>query len=118
MQFSFSELNAIIKLINESKVKNCNIHCEVVNMCPFTMPREILVSGIPSSCTDGYIEAYVEQATGMKRDADFSLAQHFGTSLLFILKRSYDMQGNLHFIQGTYSHVNKKASQPDMMHVV
>ncbi|KAL5471194.1 hypothetical protein EMCRGX_G029281 [Ephydatia muelleri] len=86
------ELNAIIKLINKSKVKNCNIHCEVVNMCPFKMPREILVSGIPSGCAVGYIEAYVKQATGMNPDTDFTLTQHFGTSMLIMLKKSYNMQ--------------------------
>ena len=98
MQFYFSELNAMIKVINKSKMKNCNIHSEVVNMCPFTMPREILVSGIPSGCTFGYIEAYVEQATGMKPDADFTLTQHFDSSLLIMLKKCYNMQGNLDFM--------------------
>ena len=98
MQFSFSDLNAMIKVINKSKMKNCNIHSEVVNLCPFTMPREILVSGIPSGCTFGYIEAYVEQATGMKPAADFTLTQHFDSSLLIMLKKCYNMQGNLNFM--------------------
>ena len=98
IQFLFSELNAVIQAINGSKVKNCNINCEVVNMCehlPFTTPREILVSGIPSGFTVGYVEAYVEQTTGMKPGADFTLTQHFDTSLLIMLKKSYNMQGNL-----------------------
>ena len=60
---------------------------------PFTMPREILVSGIPAGIADGYVEAYVEQITSMRPDADFTLAQHFDTSLLITLKRSYNMHG-------------------------
>ena len=89
-------MDAIVTNINGSKMRNCDIDCKVINMCghiPTTPPKEILVTGIPSDCDIGYVEAYLENAINMKNETDFTLTQHSKGSLLIILKKTCKMQG-------------------------
>ena len=84
--------------INQTRMKNCVVNCKVINMCrPGSTPMEILLTGIPSNCGVGYIEAYIESTTEMTHGTDFILTQHCDGSLLIGLKKVYSIQGKNFF---------------------